>query len=424
MAAVGGDCSCRDEWRQAGVAREGRQSEASELGGVPLNAYPEHPDPPAWAGRPVALDDVEAELGRAWREGVAASASGQFGPLTVRASVLNLTAVATSVDEAASIARLLERLGAQHPSRTVIVVLPAESSGDTLAAWVKTTLLPLPVTGRQLIFEQITLTAGHRSARGIPAVVDRLLNSELPNFLWLLGEPRLRKSPCARMLAIADRLIVDSSCFVDLARTWRDLAEIVANESAAAVSDCAWNALGPWRELVAQFFDPPGLRPSLATIERISVAYEAPGRDGRSGLAKALLLLGWLCSRLGWRVTGVVPGGGASRTWQLASAGRTVAVSVEARQHDDGSADLRQITIVAGGANAGTFQVTRESPSSLSTTVEVAGTPSPVRVSRALTDDGMSCAVQGLNQFGRDRVFERAMLHAAELARGADRSAR
>lgn len=389
-----------------------------------LNAYPKRPDPAAWAGRPVALDDVESELGRAWREGVAESSSGQVGPLTVRASVLNLTAVSTSVDDAASIARLLERLGARHPSRTVIVVLPAEAGGDTLAAWVKTNLLPLPGTDRQLIFEQITLTAGHRSALGIPAVVDRLLNSELPNFLWWLGEPLLREPPCDRMLAIADRLIVDSSCFVDLVRTWRDLAGIIVNESAAAVSDCAWNALGPWRELVAQFFDPPGLRPSLATIERISIVYEPPGRDGRSGQAKALLLLGWLCSRLSWRVTGVASGDEASRTWELASAGRTVSVSLVARQHDVGSADLRQITIVAGGASSGTFQVTRESASSLSTTVDVAGTPSPVRVSRALVGDEMSCAVQGLNQFGRDRLYERAMLHAAELARGAGSIAR
>lgn len=389
-----------------------------------LKTDPQHLDPSAWAGRPVVLDDVESELGRAWRDGVAASAPGLVGPLTVRASVLNLTAVSTSVDQAASIAWLLERLGARHPSRTVIVVLAADDAVDTIAAWVKTNLLPLPGTGRRLIFEQISLVAGGRSARGVPGVVDRLLNSELPNFLWWLGEPPLRESTCARMLAIADRLIVDSCCFVDLARTWQDLATIVVNESAAAVSDCAWNALGPWREVVAQFFDPPGLRPSLATIEQISVVYDAPGRDGRSGLAKALLLLGWLCSRLGWRITGAVPGDDDTRTWQFTGAGSTVGASVVPRQHEDGSADLRQITIVAGGTSAGTFQITRESSSALSTTIDVPGTPSPVRVSRALVGDDMSCAVQGLNQFGRDRVFDRAMVYAAELARGAERSAR
>lgn len=369
----------------------------------------------SWAGRSVPLDGVEDELGRAWRVGHAASGDAGDGPLTVRASVLNLTAVTDGLDDAARIAGALEQLGARHPSRTVIAVLRHDDDSDALDARVKTNLLPLPGTGRQLILEQISLIAGRRAARGIPPVVDRLLNSELPNFLWWLGEPLLRESPCVTMLAIADRLIVDSTCFRDLARTWSDLTDL-ANESSVAVSDCAWGQLGPWRELVAQFFDPPAHRVYLDTIARVSVTYEQDGA-GRSGRAKALLLLGWLGSRLGWQLESAVPMDDAGCRVRFAAGDYRVEVALVAERSGQGGHDARRVTIVAGGEDTGVFQVARESPTALSTKVTLRGIPSPGRVTRAVAGDRMTCAIHGLNQFGRDLVFERALRLSADLAR-------
>ena len=68
-----------------------------------------------------------------------------------------------------------------------------------------------------------------------------------------------------------------------------------------AITDLNWARLTHWRELVAQFFDVPAWRPFLDRITgiRAGFAVDMDGRDIHP--SQALLLLGWLSSRLGWR---------------------------------------------------------------------------------------------------------------------------
>lgn len=371
----------------------------------------------AWAGRPAPLDEVERELRLAWHDGLTAAGSGEAGPLAVRASVLNLTVVTPTLAAAEHVSALLERLGARHPSRTIIVVPRSDDPGATFQASVRSNLYPLPGTGRQLIFEQITIVAGQQAILGIPAVVDRLLNSELPNFLWWIGEPRFAEAPFTKMMGIADRLIVDSTCFANLAESWRHLAEIVARESGAGVSDCAWSELRPWRELVAQFFDPPGHRPCLGSLASVDVVYSPERVAGRSARARALLIIGWLGARLGWRVSGELLVGVGRRAWRVVAGDRELDVSIVEEDAEDGIPGLRRVVLTANDDYPGVFRVIRESNTALSTAIDVAGTPSPVRVARAVVGDEMACAVEGLSQFGRDRVYDRAQLFATELER-------
>src|SRR3989442_542739 len=62
------------------------------------------------------------------------------------------------------------------------------------------------------------------------------------------------------------------------------------------VVDLAWLRSTPWRERVAATFDPPALRPELRTISAVTV------RHNPDSTAAALLLIGWLASRLSWDV--------------------------------------------------------------------------------------------------------------------------
>jgi glucose-6-phosphate dehydrogenase assembly protein OpcA len=63
----------------------------------------------------------------------------------------------------------------------------------------------------------------------------------------------------------------------------------------AYVVDLAWLRSTPWRERIASAFDPPARRPELGTISAVT----AHIREGSE--VAGLLLLGWMCSRLGWR---------------------------------------------------------------------------------------------------------------------------
>ena len=62
----------------------------------------------------------------------------------------------------------------------------------------------------------------------------------------------------------------------------------------AYVVDLAWLRTTPWRERLAASFDPPARRASLATIEGFTIRHQS------SSTASALLLVGWLASRLDW----------------------------------------------------------------------------------------------------------------------------
>jgi len=62
------------------------------------------------------------------------------------------------------------------------------------------------------------------------------------------------------------------------------------------VVDLAWLRSTPWRERIATVFNPPAQRHRLAEIAALRI------RNVAESGASALLLCGWLTSRLGWPV--------------------------------------------------------------------------------------------------------------------------
>lgn len=378
-----------------------------------------------WAGQAVALDAVEHELGRVWREGSARESADGGAPLAVRTHVLNLTVVTTRFDEMRHVARLLEDLGVHHPSRTLIVLLEPDANADSTETWIKSHLHDLAGTGRRLAFEQVTIVARGKAARGLSTVVDPLLISELPNFLWWLGEPPFDESAFTHLLEIVDRLIVNSACFVDLERSFHELAELAVIPNGVVVSDFAWAQLQPWRELVAQFFDPPPLAASLTALERVELVYEPYSTTEISGLSKGMLLLGWLCSRLNWQIVASPRhGDDGAYHWRLQAGERAVEVTLRPEHGDDEVAGLRGLTLTAGGSHPGTFQVFRESATRLATAVNVPGVPQPARLTRAALRDEMELLLHDLNQFTRDTVFDGALVFAARLCQGIGKATR
>jgi len=60
------------------------------------------------------------------------------------------------------------------------------------------------------------------------------------------------------------------------------------------VVDLAWLRTTPWRERIAATFDPPLWRAELDQIDHVTI------RSRADSTVSAMLLLGWLSSRLGW----------------------------------------------------------------------------------------------------------------------------
>ena len=100
-------------------------------------------------------------------------------------------------------------------------------------------------------------------------------------FLRWRGEPPWGTPELDQLVGVTDRLIVDSTEWDDLPFPYRRLAELFDR---TAVSDIAWARTSRWRALLATLW------PDIARIATVSVT----GTN-----AQALLIAGWLRSRLG-----------------------------------------------------------------------------------------------------------------------------
>lgn len=370
-------------------------------------------------GQPVEVGRIEQELRRAWRD--EARLTLQDDAMTVtRTSVLNLIVHAAAPDDIARVRRAFEHLGLAHPSRAIVLLAQPDAPEQELDAWIAARVLTVPGSSRRLRFEQVTIAARGETARHLPTLVDPILVAELPNFLWWLHEPPFRSPRFTQMLDIVDRLIVDSASFDGPVAAFHELAELAVIPYGVAVSDFAWGRLRPWRELVAQFFDPPDQVASLAAIDQVEITYEPRGPGGASGFSEGVLALGWLCSRLGWHVQAPprCEGTGAFR-WDLSAAGRTIGATLRPQEESHAVVGLRRITLTAGAAHPGVFVVHREDATHLVTTVDLPGVARQFdRVMRATLPDEHELLHHGLTQFGQDRFYDGALVFAAQLCRG------
>jgi len=113
-------------------------------------------------------------------------------------------------------------------------------------------------------------------------------------------------------MASSDRLLADSGAAADPEATLRQLAALGhAEHCRCAISDLTWDRLTPWRELIAQFFDPPDCRPCLDQLGHVT--FEVAISPDRPDWSQAYLVGGWLATRLRWTPTEPV--------WQSANGG-------------------------------------------------------------------------------------------------------
>jgi hypothetical protein len=191
----------------------------------------------------------------------------------------------------------------------------AEPGRTTLDAWAA--LDGTPDTP-WLSHERVTIAVGARHLARLDAVVDPVLVAGLATVVWAPhGHPEAVDS----LLRLATVVLLDSQDEPDIATS---LARVTGLADRAYVVDLAWLRSTPWRERVAFTFDPPEWRPELERISRVTVRHRA------DSAVAALLLVGWLCSRLGWAPAALAPGGGGILSGKARGGGREVSIALEA----------------------------------------------------------------------------------------------
>ena len=239
----------------------------------------------SWEGDGVSVHQVEEALTDLRRHEQRAA---------VRTSVLTLVCVVGDDAAASAALEVVYDLGARHPSRTIVLVVDddeeAEAGLDAAAS-----VHVVEREGKAVCFEDVVLRVRGRSRHHLDSVVEPFSLPDLPLVVWL---PNRLPTPGDPLLAVADRVVVDSRAVVgaesasDTGRTSTNnavLPRIQALARRLPVADLSWTRLEPWRSLLAGLFEGPTYRPFLREIERIEVT-------GNYG--PRYLLGGWLLRRL------------------------------------------------------------------------------------------------------------------------------
>jgi len=205
----------------------------------------------------------------------------------VPARVLNMIAF---VDRqwSGEIANRLAGVGRYHASR--LLVLAYEARREHMDARATIVSEEGAAGGPGLLRETVVVEIGERHLDDLPTIADPLVVTDLPTLLW---SPHGHPEAVDALLPLAQAVLVDS---VD-EPVWREAIARACELSAHTyVVDLAWLRSTPWRERVAAAFDPPRRRGELDALTAVAV------RHHPASTVAALLLAGWLASRLGWRV--------------------------------------------------------------------------------------------------------------------------
>ena len=249
-----------------------------------------------WGAQATSIDALERELARLRRAAVAHAR--ERGQTLARASVLNLVVYSERENHARRAARTVADLALRHPSRAIVLL--GDRDRDGIVASVQLHChVPQSDGAQPVLYEQILARVRGDFDERVASVVIPLLVPDLPVFLWWTGTPPSDARHLDDLVTLADRFIIDSSDFARADRTLPEIARLARHR--VGITDLNWARLTPWRELIAQFFDVPAWRPFLDGIIgiRAGFAVDMDGRDIHP--SQALLLLGWLASRMGWR---------------------------------------------------------------------------------------------------------------------------
>ena len=369
-----------------------------------------------WGARAASIDALERELVRLRRAAVAHAK--ERGQALARASVLNLVVYAEREIHARRAARAVADLALRHPSRAIIVLGDRGREG-VVASLQLHCHVPQSDGAQPVLYEQILARVRGDFDERIASVVIPLLVPDLPVFLWWTGTPPSDARRVDDLVTLADRLIVDSADFARADLTLPEVARLARHR--VGITDLNWARLTPWRELVAQFFDVPAWRPFLNGITgiRAGFAVDMDGRDIHP--SQALLLLGWMASRLGWRpVEALAPSEAGGVLFKMARADNA-AIMVRLRPRFERGLDAGDVSGVriqaALGGDTAEFVIKRAPDQRHATATAVVGgivraervVPLPELGIRQLLSEELAIA-------GNDHVYEAALATLMALA--------
>lgn len=311
-----------------------------------------------WHGVDVSVGDVVTALSQI-RKKFAIEESGDSEHPHPRSCVMTLVAVADTDEEERHAERACRVITAQHPAQAIVIREHAsEVRGAQIEGWISTEV-QRPQTALPFMCEIITLHVRGILGQHLAALVDPLLVSGVPTYLWWISTPPFERQEFSDALRICDALVVDSANFSQPHKSFLGLANLLTSaHKRLGVGDLQWSRLRPWRESIAGFFSPMDRRDYLKGINEIGIDYEGDGRGNRIG---ASLLTGWFTSALNWKLEQATAGGGGIVAARYVVEGwRPVVVDFRSVPKTHLAPGELSAVRIAGSAGGQTFRLTVE----------------------------------------------------------------
>jgi glucose-6-phosphate dehydrogenase assembly protein OpcA len=309
---------------------------------------------PEWHAESVTVAEVLTALSKIRRKFARADAGDDEQPHS-RNRVMTLVAVTANEGDEKRALQACRAITVHHPSLVIVIREQPTVVRGRMDASIATDTHQSSA-GVAVQCEIVTLHVSLAAGEHLAPLVDPLLLSGVPTYLWWLGTPPFGTRGFTDALKIGDALVVDSAHFDRPYHSFLGLADVAArSHEHLGIADIQWQRLAPWREMIAQFFEPKDRRLFMQGIAEVGVDYVGVGRGNRIGAA---LLIGWFSSALGWKIERAVGGSGGVGAAHFMVAGNRL-LEVAFRPVSKTHLSQGEISAVRiGGASGGrTFQL-------------------------------------------------------------------
>ena len=253
------------------------------------------------------VEAIERMLAELWQQSAGHDQAGDDA--VFRARVAGLMVFLHNESLLSDTQQVIGELSSSHPCRALLMAGDRTAAARDIEMYVSAFCGLQPRSGsRNLCCEEITLTAQGHFVSELPSAAVPLLVPDLPVFLWwraqVGAEDRLFKQLCLA----ADRVVIDSADFQDPGSDLVAVAQLFnrRDDETMVLSDLNWARLTGWRASLANFYDVPDYREHLDQITDVGISVVAETAGDSAISSQALLMVGWLASRLQWKFAGAI----------------------------------------------------------------------------------------------------------------------
>jgi glucose-6-phosphate dehydrogenase assembly protein OpcA len=362
--------------------------------------------------REVAIGDLEKEISDLWRS---VTRDSENAEAVLRAAALTLVVYVETPEAGEEVRSLVSALSEQNPCRVITLISQPLAKPDCLRSWVSGQCKCDPSNSgrKQIRCEEIAIRANGSAVRDLGAVVLPLTLSGLPIYFWWRAGRFTPPDYFDPILRVSNHVLVDSARFENAESDLAALAEFVRKRTKRlACVDLNWARLTPWRELISQCFDNPRMRGYVERLKSARIEYESESPRLAAQEAQALLITGWLASRLKWQPSSPrAEASDGTHCFSVKSPQGAVEIQLAGRSFEGGGGGVCfSITLEAAGEPPASFRLQRGLDGrSVVTRAEVQGAPPVTRTVRLEVLEEAQLLNGELQIPGRDRVFEESL---------------